>query len=101
MAMDPSTAGLAANYQVVSAVTKHVKKKTITVLQPVNFTAAYNPSTHAVTLTIQGKPKFTNGGQIKVSVSPPNGVGSAAGVLLEARNTVFIILAKARAITPG
>jgi hypothetical protein len=99
--MDPSTAGLAANYQVGSAVTKRAKKKTITVLQPVNLTAAYNPSTNSVTLTITGKPKFAKGGQIKVMASPPNGVRSEAGVLLDAKDTVFTILAKARGIAPG
>ena len=100
-AMDPSTAGLAANYQVDSAVTKRVKKKTITVLHPVNFTAAYNQSTNSVTLTVKGKPTFAKGGQIKVIASPPNGVSSTAGVLLDANDTVFTILAKAKGITPG
>ena len=70
-------------------------------LQPVSFTAAYNPSSHSVTLTIKGKPTFAAGGQIKVIASPPNGVSSAAGVLLDASDTVFTILAKAKGITPG
>src|SRR5262249_40933427 len=99
-AMDPATAGLAANYQVDSAVTQRVKKQRTTRLQPVHFTVAYNPSTEAVTLTIRGKPKFARGGQIKVIASPPNGVRSAAGVLLDASDTVFTILPKARSITP-
>ncbi len=100
-AMNPSTAGLAANYQVDSAVTKRVKKKSTTVLQPVNFTAAYNPSTNSVTLTIKGKQPFAKGGQIKVIATPPNGVTSAAGGLLDANDTVFTILAKGKGITPG
>ncbi len=100
-AMDPSTAGLAANYQVDSAITRRVKKKRITVLQPVNFIAAYSPSTDSVTLTVEGKPTFATGGQIKVIASPPNGVSSEAGVLLDTSDTVFAILAKARGIAPG
>ncbi|MFI5454720.1 MAG: hypothetical protein ACHRXM_04655 [Isosphaerales bacterium] len=100
-AMDPSTAGLAANYQVDRAVTQRVKKKRMTVLQPVNFTAAYNQSTNIVTLTIKGKQPFAMGGQIKVIASPPNGVSSAAGVLLDTSDTVFTILAKAKGIAPG
>jgi hypothetical protein len=99
-AMNPATAGLAANYQVASAVIKRVRKKRITVFQPVNVTAAYNPSTEAVTLTIQGKPKFTKGGQIKVVAASPTGVSSAAGVLLDSNDTVFTILPKAMGITP-
>jgi hypothetical protein len=100
-AMDPSTAGLAANYQVDKAVTKRVKKKRITVLHPVDFTAAYNQSTNSVTLTIKGKQPFAKGGQIKVIGAPPNGVSSEAGVLLDSSDTVFTILAKARGIAPG
>ncbi|MFI5456840.1 MAG: hypothetical protein ACHRXM_15455 [Isosphaerales bacterium] len=100
-AMDPSTAGLGANYQVDRAVTKRVKKKRMTVLRPVNFSAAYNQSTNSVTLTIKGKQPFAKGGQIKVIASPPNGVSSQAGVLLDTSDTVFTILAKAKAITPG
>jgi hypothetical protein len=100
-AMDPSTAALAANYQVDSAVTKRGKKKKTTVLQPVNFTAAYNQLSNSVTLTVEGKPTFATGGQIKVIASPPNGVSSAAGVLLDGSDTVFTILPKAKGITPG
>jgi hypothetical protein len=100
-AMNPATAGLTANYQVDSAVTQRVKKKRTTVLHPVNVTAAYNPSTEAVTLTIQGKPKFAQGGEITIIASPPTGVRSAAGVPLDANDTVFTILAKAKGITPG
>ena len=99
--MNPSTAGLAANYQVDSAITKRVKKKRTTVLQPVNFTAAYNASTNSVTLTIKGKQPFAKGGQIKVIATPPNGVTSEAGGLLDANDTVFTILAKVKGITPG
>jgi len=99
-AMNPSAAGLAANYQVNSAITKLVKRKKVTVLQPARFTAAYNPSTHAVTLMIQGKPKFTKGGQIRVIAAPPSGVTSAAGVSLDANDTAFTILPNARGIVP-
>ena len=48
-------------------------------LQPVNVTVAYNPLAEAVTLTMQGKPKFTSGGQIKVIAASPTGVSSASG----------------------
>jgi hypothetical protein len=98
--MNPTTAGLAANYQVDSAVTKRVKRKKVTVLRPFSITAAYNPSTHVVALTIRGKPNFTKGGQIRVIAAPPNGVGSASGVALDANDTVFTILPKARGIVP-
>ena len=99
-AMNPATAGLAANYHLSSAVIRRVKKRKVTVLQPVNVTVAYNPSAEAVTLTMQGKPKFTDGGQLKVIAASPNGGSSAAGVLLDANDTVLSIQPKARGITP-
>ena len=100
-AMDPSTASLAANYQVDRAVIKRVKEARITVLRPVNITSAYNQSSDSVTLTVKGKPKFATGGQIKIIASSPNGVSSEAGVPLDANDAVFTILAKAKGITPG
>ena len=100
-AMNPSTAALAGNYQVSAAITKKVKKKSMTTFQPVNFTAAYTPSDDSVTLTIEGKQTFAKAGRIMVTASAPNGVSSAAGVLLDPTDTVFTILAKAAGITPG
>jgi hypothetical protein len=100
-AMNPSTAGLAANYRVNEVVSRRVKRKTVSVLQPVNFTAAYQATTDSVLLAIQGKPKFAKGGQITVITSAPSGVSSAAGVLLEATDTAFTIQAKAAGVTPG
>jgi hypothetical protein len=84
-----------------SANTRRFKKKAITRLQPVSFGASYDPSTRAVTLTIQGKPSFAQGGQIRVSAAPPSGVKSADGLLLDTIDSVFTILPKARGITPG
>ena len=100
-AMNPSTAGLAANYQVDRPVIRRVKKARITVLKPVNFTAAYNSASQSVTLRIKGKQPFAKGGQIKVIASGPNGVSSEAGVLLDSSDTVFRILAKGRGLAPG
>src|SRR5262249_56545572 len=98
-AMNPGPAGLAANYQMVSNTTKHVKKKTVVVHTPVALSAAYDPAAHSVRLTIQGKPKFTSGGQITVN-NGPGGVTSAVDVLLEGDN-VLAILPKAAGITAG
>jgi hypothetical protein len=101
-AMNPSTAGLAANYQVTSTTTKRVKKKTVTIHTPVALTgAAYNPSTNSVTLNIPGNPKFAKGGAITVIYAPPNGVSSVAGVFLEASDAQFTISPKATSIAPG
>jgi hypothetical protein len=100
-AMNPATAGSTANYQITATTTKHVKKKTVVVHTPVALTAAYDPTTNSVRLTIQGKPKFASGGQITVINAPPNGVSSAAGALLDASDTEFTISPKATSITPG
>jgi hypothetical protein len=101
VAMNAATAGLATNYVVVSNTTKHVQKKTVTVHTPVALTAAYDPTTNSVHLTIQGKPKFANGGQITIINAPPSGVSSATGDFLAAIDTVFTILPNARGIRPG
>ncbi len=100
-AMNPSTAGLGANYQLEATMTKRIKKKTIKVLQPINFTAAYASSDESVTLMIVGNQKFAKGGQIAVVASGPGAVSSATGVLLDPTDTVFSILAHAKGITPG
>ena len=62
-AMNPSTAGNATNYQVVSASTKRVKKKTETVYKPVGFTAAYQQANHvnSVILTIKRRSPVCEG----------------------------------------
>ncbi len=99
--MNPSTAGLAANYRLEATMTKRIKNKTIKVLQPINFTAAYASSDESVTLMIVGKQTFAKGGQITVVDSGPGAVSSAAGVLLDSTGTVFSILAHAKGITPG
>ena len=100
-AMNPSTAGLTANYQVTFTTTKRIKKKHVTVHKPVVFRATYNASRNSVTLTIVGKQKFAKGGQITVIATPPDGVSSATGDFLAANDTVFNILPKARDIRPG
>ncbi len=99
-AMDPTTAGLTANYQVDTGVIKRSKNK-MKVLHPVKFTAAYSHSTNSVTLTLKRKPTFPKGGEIAVIASAPNGVSSTAGVLLDSSDTVFTILPKAKGVTAG
>ncbi len=62
--MNPSTADLAANYQVEATIAKQIKKKPIKVLKPINFTEAYMSSDKSVTLMIAGNQKFAEGGQM-------------------------------------
>ena len=100
-AMNPATAGLAANYQVTSTTTRRIKKKRVTVHEPVAFRATYDASKNSVTLTLAGKQMFAQGGQITVIATPPNGVSDATGDFLAANDTVFTILPKARGIRTG
>jgi hypothetical protein len=100
-----SSAGNPINYQVATAITKRVKRKKVTVYQPVRFQVVYNAATSAVSLLVTGQ-KFLKGGRVTVIASPPNGVSSASGSLLDGNgdgvggdNAVFTILAKARGIT--
>jgi hypothetical protein len=97
-AMDRSTADRAVNYQVDQAVTRRVKNKRKTVLQPVKFTLLYSQPTNSVILTVAGKLTFAKGSEILVTASAPNGVCSTAGVLLEAGDTAFKIPVKAKGI---
>jgi hypothetical protein len=96
-----ATAGLAANYRVEAAASKHVKKKAEIVLQPVAFSAAYDAATETVTMTIQGKQKFAKGGQVSIIASANGGLTSTSGVPVEASNTEFTILPRAKGIVPG
>jgi hypothetical protein len=99
--MNPSTAGLASNYQMTATLTKKVKKKTVTSHTPVAVTAAYNAANNSVTLTIQGKQTFADGGDLTVIYAPPGGVSSAAGVPLSASDGAFSISLKGTAISLG
>ncbi len=98
--MNPTTAGLTANYQVASTTTKRVKRRIVTVFKPVPFTAAYAPSNDSVTLVLEGKATFATGGRIEVLYSPPGGVSSEAGIPLDANDTEFTIPPKATGIVP-
>ncbi len=99
--MNQGNAGLATNYQVDFKTIKRVKKQTKTLLNRVNLTAAYDPSTKSVKLTILGNQKFAKGGEITVITTPPNGVDSEAGVALLSSDTRFTITASAKHITLG
>ena len=100
-AMDGATAGLASNYELTAASTKHAKKKTIPAPTPVGLSAAYDASSNTVTLTLLGKQTFAKGGQLKVIYSPPTGVSSASEVPLASGDATFTIRPKGTAITPG
>jgi hypothetical protein len=100
-AMNPATAGLAANYEVASRTTRVVKRRIVTTYKPVTVTSAYSPLHNSVTLFIEGKPNFAQGGRIEVVYSPPIGVSSEAGVPLDPNDTEFTIQPKATGITSG
>jgi subtilisin family serine protease len=97
--MNPVSAGLGASYQIDSATKKHIKKRTEKAVAPVMFTSTFDASSNTVTLTVRGGGgKFESGGQLTVNASPPNGVASADGVFLNAADTSFLILPKAKGI---
>jgi streptogramin lyase len=97
-----SAAGLSSNYQVGYKVIKKVKKTKTTILKPVNVTAAYNPNTNTVLLALPKNQKFTQGGQVTVVGTPPGGVASSNGVLLNGgSNGVYTITNNLKGIAPG
>jgi hypothetical protein len=100
-AMNRTNAGNSLDYQIAFVTTKRVKRKTVTVLNPVRFSTSYSASNYIVTLIIKGNPKFAKGGQIRVIATPPNGVDSQVGVPLNPNSTLFIIGKNANTITRG
>ena len=95
--MNASTAGNPGNYVVDLNVIKKVKRKRVTVLQTVGFTASMVSSTSVQLLT--GRQKFLKGGKIILQNSPPGGISSAAGALLDSSYLTFTILAGGKGIT--
>src|SRR5262249_32208921 len=85
-AMNQAAIGNSAEYQVGMFVIKKVRKKKVTMLEPIGFTVTSTTSVSA-TLTLAGKQKFTKGGQITVIAS---GIDNTSGVFLAA-NGVFTI----------
>ena len=107
-AMNSATVGNPNNYQVDWISAKRVKKKVVNVLHAIPVTAQYSAAANSVSLLLASKQTFAHGGQITVIASPPSGVSSAAGILLDGGdegragdNGVFTILSKARGIAPG
>ena len=80
-------AGSAANYQMGTLVTKTVKRKRVTTVKPIGFSASLNAAGDAVTLKPAGKQTFKTGGQITLLAS---GLRSAANILMSG-NAVFNI----------
>ena len=98
-AMNPSTAGLAGNYTVDAMTTKRKKKTIVPVFKPVTINkVVYSQSNNidSVSLTLKSATPFAKGGRITIINTLPNGVSSAAGGLLNANDTVFTILPKAK-----
>jgi hypothetical protein len=107
-AMDPATAGNAANYQVDWISTRRVKRKKVQGLHPVPIKAAYDAVDHSVSLLLGKKQAFAKGGQVTVIAVPPGGVSSDSGVLLDGNgegragdNGTFAILPRARGVDRG
>lgn len=72
----------AGNYTVTQTV-KHGRKTSV---KPVGIQAVYNSSTRSVSLILVGKVPFTNGGQIIVNASAPNGITDTSGTRLDGNN---------------
>jgi hypothetical protein len=100
IAMNSTTTGSFANYQVTFETIKRVKKKTQTIFTPVPITALYSPVSNSVRLTISGKQAFAKGGQITVITGSPSGVTSAQNVPLSG-TTIFTIQPKGTSVTPA
>lgn len=98
--LDAASASNAASYEVDYTITRRVKRKTVTRLNPVPITAAYNPATNSVVLKIQGNQPFTKGGEITVISTPSTGVQSQGGAPLSPGDTTFLILPKAAGVQP-
>ena len=100
--MNPSTAGLSTNYKLFSTTTRRVKNLIRTTLKPIPFKAAYTQANgkYSVILTVKSSTPFAQGGQITIVDTPPNGVSSASGALLNASDSSLKILPKSKTVTP-
>jgi hypothetical protein len=91
-----SSARQSTDYQVLSTVTKRVKKKLVTSHTNVPYKPSYDP-TNTLTLSIKSQQPFAkSGGEIIIS-----GATSQAGVPLSPSDDLFVILPKAKNIVPG
>ncbi len=104
-AMNPATAGNAANYQVDWVSIKRVKRKKVQVLHPVPIRVVYDAVDHSVSLLLSRTQAFAQGGQITVIATPPDGVSGASGVLLDGNDEgqpgddgTFTILPRGRGV---
>jgi hypothetical protein len=84
--MDGSAAS-PGNFAMGSYVNKRVGRKRTTVLQPIGFSASFDPSTNSVRLLPAGRQAFSRGGQITLIAA---GLRSSAGAPM-AGNAVFNI----------
>ena len=100
-AMDPTTAGLSANYVVTAANARRGKKKSASTSKQVAIAAVYDAASRSVTLKLLGKQAFAKGGQITITYAPPNGVSGADGVALSSGDAAFTIAKKGKGITLG
>lgn len=102
-----ASVGNAANYQVTVPVVKTVKRKRVTIQQPVAVQVSYNPVTDMVSLLVSSQ-KFKKGGQIIVVCAAPNGIENSTGTFLDGGNQgvagdngVFRILPNAKGLVRG
>ena len=105
-AMNAAAAGNPANYQVDWISIKHVKRKVVTQSHPVPIRVQFNAANNTVDLLLSKRQAFTQGGRITVVATPPGGVESGSGALVDGDNQgvagdngTFTILPKARGIT--
>lgn len=80
--LDPARATNLANY----ALTQLRRRGGRLTALAVSFRVAYDPTTHEVTLTLLGKPRFAAGGKLVVAARPPTGLTSATGAPLDGGN---------------
>jgi hypothetical protein len=103
--MNVATVMNQSNYSLGKWHTKRVKRKTISVLQPLAFTVIYHPSMNSVELLLGGKQTFPQGGQITLIGTPPSGISDSAGGFLDGtgtgtggNNAVYTISSNARGL---
>jgi len=91
--LDPSSAGNSGNYTVTQSM-KHGREK---IAQAIRLQVDYNAAAKTVNLIIEGKPHFTNGGQLIVNAAAPTGITGTTGVYVDG-NAIFTVLPGGRGI---
>ncbi len=85
-AMNAATVMYPGNYQVAAIQYVRIKRKLTPRYHALPFAVNFSVATNTVSITVHGRPPLPRGGVILLIASPPSGIQSSAGILLDGNN---------------